>query len=367
MTRPSAPKTRSWRHPVHRCRAGVALVTVAISVATIAMAARPSERHQASGPDRSMAAALTALKQIAAAAPTSAGSPGAATTGCQPPPPPAPTYPGSPPGAGYGVPFVARLTDGVIVGGYDQQWAAGHFDPWKARIFDINGWVAGLLQVPSLTGQVDATGIVFCTKGTPIYFAFRQGESRPTPPALTNQTGVAHTLYLPIVASLNPVGRARLSVAGVEPNGSLDLSGSASGAITLAYHTTLVHQTCTQYAPNTINLSTQVAPEPPSGPPGVGLIPAFTPKAVAGPLAHAAGIVASNDFAVIAFDPTRGDCQLAALLNAEIAGTNARGQLNSPSPCCPIVASPPGWTQFSAKVRITYVGLPVGEPPGFGF
>ena len=358
------------RRPFGRRRHVSRALTVAATVlGSVTFPSSQSYWRPTEAPDRAAVAPSPAFPRVQAATTAVAFPRGSETEGCKPPPLPAPTYPGHPSGAGYGVPFVARLIDGQMVGGYDEQWAAGHFDPWKARIFNITGWVAGRLQVPSLTGQIEASGIVFCTQTTPVYAIFKQGTSRPVHPFITNEPGVPDSIYLPVVASITPVGSAELSVTGVQPNGSLDVSGSAAGAITLVDHTG-TNQTCTQFAPTTLNISTEVTPEPKSGPPGVGLIPAFTPKPVVGPLRRAAGTVAGNDFAVTAFDQTKGHCLLATLLNAELAGTNSQGVLQYPNPClphCPVVAAPPGWTQFMAKVRITQLGLPVGVPPGFSF
>ena len=71
---------------------------------------------------------------------------------CAPPPMPAATYP---PGAAYGVPFLAAITNGQVLAGYDE-WTANNlvwqadnqtFDlyPWQSKIYDITGWVTGLL------------------------------------------------------------------------------------------------------------------------------------------------------------------------------------------------------------------------------
>ncbi|HTT87174.1 MAG TPA: hypothetical protein VMF60_07395, partial [Acidimicrobiales bacterium] len=91
---------------------------------------------------------------------------------CKPPPVPAATYP---PGNSYGVPFLAAITNGQVLAGYDE-WTANHlvwkvkgttYDlyPWQAKIYDITGWVTGLLELPSLTAQIPPQDIEFCDQG----------------------------------------------------------------------------------------------------------------------------------------------------------------------------------------------------------
>ena len=87
----------------------------------------------------------------------------------RPPPIPAAT---NPPGASYGVPFLAAVTNGQVLAGYDE-WTANHLVwtagnetfnlyPWQSKIYDITGWVTGLLQLPSLTAQIAPQDVVFC-------------------------------------------------------------------------------------------------------------------------------------------------------------------------------------------------------------
>ncbi len=73
---------------------------------------------------------------------------------------PAATYP---PGAAYGVPFLAAITNGQVLAGYDE-WTANNlvwtadnktFDlyPWQSKIYDITGWVTGLAPAPEPDGR----------------------------------------------------------------------------------------------------------------------------------------------------------------------------------------------------------------------
>ena len=79
------------------------------------------------------------------------------------------------PAQSYGVPFLAAVTDGEVHAGYSE-WIADnnvykvgsktfHLYPWANRIFDITGWVTGLLQLPSLSATIPAKDVVFCDKG----------------------------------------------------------------------------------------------------------------------------------------------------------------------------------------------------------
>ena len=95
---------------------------------------------------------------------------------CAPPPIPAATYP---PGNSYGIPFLAAITDGQVLAGYDL-WTANHLTwtvnsggqsttynlyPWQSKIYDITGWVTGLIQLPSLSADIPPQDIVFCDNG----------------------------------------------------------------------------------------------------------------------------------------------------------------------------------------------------------
>ena len=88
---------------------------------------------------------------------------------CAPPPIPAAT---NPPGAAYGVPFLAAITNGQVLAGYDE-WTANNpvwtadnqtfnLYPWQSKIYDITGWVTGLLELPNLTAQIAPQDVVFC-------------------------------------------------------------------------------------------------------------------------------------------------------------------------------------------------------------
>ena len=93
---------------------------------------------------------------------------------CAHPPVPNPTYP---PGHSYGVPFLAAITGGQILTAYSE-WVADHhvykvggktYDlyPWDVQVFDITGWVTGLIQLPSLSAQIPPQDVVFCDQAGP--------------------------------------------------------------------------------------------------------------------------------------------------------------------------------------------------------
>ena len=88
---------------------------------------------------------------------------------CTPPPIPAATYP---PTGGYGIPFLAAITNGQVLAGYDE-WTANNlvfkamgktYDlyPWQSedlRHQRLGHWPA---QLPSLTAEIPGQDIVFC-------------------------------------------------------------------------------------------------------------------------------------------------------------------------------------------------------------
>ena len=163
---------------------------------------------------------------------------------CAPPPVPAPTFP---PGNSYGIPFLAAITNGQVLAGYDE-WTANHLvwkaqgttydlDPWQSKIYDISGWVTGLLQLPSLTADIPPQDIVFCDNhGNPsclsadwpagqcIHILAQYGpsagvaRSRPRRWATTHPEGTACTGYstptfdcFPYIVSLTPSGNTDLA------------------------------------------------------------------------------------------------------------------------------------------------------------
>ncbi len=324
---------------------------------------------------------------------------------CAPPPIPAATYP---PGNSYGVPFLAAVTNGQILSGYDE-WSANHTTwvvkghtyklyPWQTKVFGITGWVAGLLQLPSLSATIPASGVVFCDGGgnqcesaNPpagqciwVDLTGAPVSGSPPSPSDTNkppphhQCYQAHNFCIPYVISLTPVGNTTLTVMGVDQNGALNLSVTTSAKANLSITLPTTSETCSD-DPTSITLSTQVpsglpagAPIPPK-PPNPDLRGLQTlPAPLTGPLGTATSTVASNDFYVPAFSPTA--CPLlAAVFDAPLAGWNAKSSSDPASQNnnyydknpLPADAGTPGWVQFTSTTTVSSLGIPVGPPTGF--
>ena len=242
----------------------VMLVVVGLLVVNTSGTARPSlsrrnsaGAHPSSGPvtraapparDTGSARVSAYLADLPRAESATSGRLAAQTPGmpaCNPPPIPAATYP---PGAAYGVPFLAAITNGQVLAGYDE-WTANHlvwkadkmkFDlyPWQSKIYDITGWVTGLLQLPSLTAQIAPQDVVFCDQGgaSCLNADWPAGEcvqiqaqygpspaSKTPPPALgsSHPEGTSCSDYstptfecFPYVVSLTPSGTTTLTVSG---------------------------------------------------------------------------------------------------------------------------------------------------------
>ncbi len=334
---------------------------------------------------------------------------------CAPPPVPAPTYP---PGQSYGIPFLAAVTGGQVLAGYDE-WTANHLTwkvqgttynlyPWQSKIYDITGWVTGLLELPSLTAQIPPQDVVFCDNGgadclaadwpagecVHILAQYGPSPASPTPPAgLGNDhpEGTACSGYstptfncFPYVVSLTPSGDTSLSVSGVESDGALDLQVTTSAVTTVTEVPPPPSPTFTcQDNPTVVTLSTV----PPSGLPASAPVPPnppntddrslqTAPQPLTGPLSASTSTVASNNFAIPAFFPSTGGspCSLflATSLNTYAGGWNSifrdqdqglyyvNGGNNS-------AAAEQGWAQFTATTTVVTFGLPVGPPAGFNF
>jgi hypothetical protein len=339
---------------------------------------------------------------------------------CAPPPVPAATYP---PDNSYGIPFLAAITNGQVLAGYDQ-WTANHLTwtvnsggqsttynlyPWQSKIYDITGWVTGLLQLPSLTADIPPQDIVFCDNdgnsnclsadspaGQCIHILAQYGPSPASPappPALGNDHPAGTSCYgystptflcFPFVVSLTPSGDTKLQVTGVESDGALDLQVTTSATTTVSEvpppPATVVF-TCEDNP--TVTLSTvaptslpPTAPGPPNPPNTDDRSLQTTPEPLTGPLASASSTVASDDFAVPAFIPSPGGspCSptVADALNTYAGGWNGNYKQqstgryyleggNNPD------AAEPGWAQFTATTTVVTLGLPVGPPAGFNF
>jgi hypothetical protein len=392
------------------------LLGVVIAVAVSAVAA-PTSRlgsHRPAGPPApshktsSLTAALmplagnpsTTIHQLTAA--------GVQPT-CAPPPVPAPTYP---PGNSYGVPFLAAVSGGELLSGYDE-WTAnnttytfgGHtysLYPWQSKIFDITGWVTGLLQLPTLSAQIPPQDVVFCDQGglacvsaappagqcvhINLGAAPLPGVTAPPPP-ITNVPAPGQTCQntpscLSYVVTLKPTGNTTLTVTGVQPNGALNLSVTTAAITSVSLSIGTSTQTCTN-APTSVTLSTQVPSGLPAQAPTAPTAgnpdyrPQQTPPApLTGPFLSATSTTTSNDFSVPAFLPSR-TCPaggIAVSLNTVAGGWNALSPNNltgTPNyynlpPNSPI-AGFPGWNQFTVATNVASLGIPVGPPPGFGF
>jgi hypothetical protein len=335
---------------------------------------------------------------------------------CAPPPMPAATYP---PGAAYGVPFLAAITNGQVLAGYDE-WTANNLlwtannqtfnlYPWQSKIYDITGWVTGLLQLPSLTAEIGPQDVVFCDQGganclsanwpagecVQIEAQYGPSPASPTPPPALGSShpegtpcaGYSTPTFecFPYVVSLTPSGTTSLTVSGVEPDGALDATVTTA-AVTTVNEVPPPPSTSTftcQSSPASVTLSTTAgglpatAPPPPTPPNTDFRSPQTPPVPITGPLVGSTSTVASNDFSVPAFFPnTTGPtpCSdfLATSLNTYAGGWDAlfrdqdMGLYYINGGTNPTVAQP-GWAQFSATTTVVSVGLPTGPPAGFSF
>ena len=407
--------------------AAAVVVPVTASLAPSGTHATPARRADAQRPSsasssrsvdpsrvRAVLADLKRVETTGGRLTASTDTPGMPT--CAPPPIPPATHP---PGNGYGVPFLAAITNGQVLAGYDE-WTANHLVwkadnktfhlyPWQSKIYDITGWVTGLLQLPSLTADIPPQDVVFCDNqggasclsadwpaGECIQIQAQYGPSPASatpPPALGSYhpEGVTCSNYstptfecFPYVVSLAPSGTTTLTVTGVEPDGALDLSVTTAAVTTVSEvppppSTTTF--TC-QSAPTTVTLRTgeiplpASAPEPPVAPDPDDRTLQTPPEPVTGPLTSSTSTVASSDFGIPAFVPSASGspCSLflAASLNTYAGGWNSifsdqdvglyylNGGTNP-------IAAEPGWAQFTANTTVVSLGLPVGPPAGFSF
>jgi hypothetical protein len=338
---------------------------------------------------------------------------------CAPPPIPAATYP---PGNSYGIPFLAAITNGQVLAGYDE-WTANHLtwraqgttydlDPWEAKIYDITGWVTGLLELPSLSADIPPQDIVFCDQGGAacvsadwpagqcIHILSQYGPepgSPVPPPGIGNDhpEGTACTGYstptfacLPLVVSLTPSGDTDLTVSGVESDGALDLSVTTAATTTVSEIAPSPAPVFTcEDDPATITLSTvaptglpATAPLAPNPPNTDERSLQTAPQALTGALASGSATVGSNAFAIPAFFPSAGGspCSptVAELVNTYAGGFDSvfkdqnEGNYYLEGGTNPTAAAP-GWAQFTATATVVTLGsptsLPVGPPAGFSF
>jgi hypothetical protein len=235
-----------------------------------------------------------------------------------------------------GIPFLASITNGAFVTGYDQQAAAQGWGPWLTHASNITGWVAGNLELPALTQQITST--VFCS-GTPQDCLIT--STHPTQTAsdcinmtmdsttktgipLSNDPSVTGATYLPVFVNVASVGTPSFSPSGIDLNG-IELSGSAQAAITASiYANGSVAETCTQEKPTTMVVSTNPGTAP--APSGSNLV--FTPQALNpldlnAPLSLQANLV-GNNFAIPAFSST--GCGASSFFNGALRGWGPTGK-----------------------------------------
>ncbi len=341
---------------------------------------------------------------------------------CPPPPIPAATYP---PGHSYGVPFLAAVTGGQILAGYSE-WEANNTSwkdgtktyplyPWISKVFDITGWVTGLIDLPSLNATITPNDVVFCDQGGTSGLQSCVGASPPPgecihiqlgpepvpsqpPPKLSIITNVpppgkiclgsfnyshskaGYLSCLPYLVTLTPSGNSSLTVTGVDPNGEIEVSVTTSAVTTVQLATVQPPLSC-QNTKTQIILRTAVtslpagAPVTPT-PPNPDLRGLQTPPVpLHGPLASGSATLGSNIFSVPAFPvaptPSQPTCTFSSTVNDQLGGYStaappANSIFESESPP-PANAGMPGWTQFSATTSVVTLGFPVGPPPGFSF
>jgi hypothetical protein len=320
----------------------------------------------------------------------------------------------SPPGNSYGVPFLAAITSGQILTGYDE-WSANHYHwqvgsktdelyPWVTKIYNISGWVTGLIQLPSLNATITPNQIVFCDQGGNACesasppagecVAIRLGAApisagQAPPPAITNVPFPGKTCSnsysstaacVPFNVVLTPSGDTKLTVTGVEPDGALEIAVTTSAVTTVKILDSSPVPIC-QNAPTTLTLSTQSPSGLPSGAPiaprpgNPDLRPLQTaPAPLTGPLAKSSSTVASDDITVPAFPATTA-CTFSQTLDAPLGGWNnlpsqdADAVNNNYYDKTPLPANAglPGWVQFSAITTVVTLGFPIGPPPNFNF
>jgi hypothetical protein len=338
---------------------------------------------------------------------------------CKRPTIPAPTYP---PGNSYGVPFLAAITNGEVLSGYDE-WTANntvykvtvggktktyHLYPWEAKIFDITGWVTGLLQLPSLNAVIPPQDVVFCDQGgdkclsasqpagqcIQILTQYGPSPSSPTPPpaignshpAGTKCSGYSTKTFecITYVVTLTPSGDSRLTVTGVQADGALNLqvTTSAVTAVSLVPPPPTPAFVCTDdpakvtlstVAPTTFPSTAPVKPTPPN--PDDRYLQTPT-EPLTGPLGSASSTVGSNSFAIPAFFPSPSGTPCNAFL-AESLNTYAGGFDQNFADQgtgryyilggTGVDAADPGWAQFSATTSVVTLGLPIGPPSNFSF
>ncbi|MFZ0665501.1 MAG: hypothetical protein WAM97_07075 [Acidimicrobiales bacterium] len=323
---------------------------------------------------------------------------------CAAPTPPAATYP---PNGPYGIPFVAAITNGELLTSYSE-WVADHhiynvggtnytLYPWDVKIYDITGWVTGLLELPSLNATIPPQNVVFCDTGGAACISsdYPQGECihitqlfpgpgdqgseitnlHPEGTACSGYSGGDPGYPYPCLGyeiTLTPSGKTTLTVSGVESNGSLDLSVQTAAFANVVLST----QSCSQVRPTKLNLST-IAPT--SLPPGAPIAPtAGNPDdrllqvplaSLSGPLASASSTLGTDDFQIPAWGvPPTASCPDPGI--QESLNEPAGGYDTHDNPLYvdqSAIAGQYGWSQFFATTTVATLGFQIGPPPNFSF
>jgi hypothetical protein len=338
---------------------------------------------------------------------------------CAPPAEPPPTVPGRG-GSGYTVPFLVRITNGAILGGFTQSaLQAGQQVPWALQAFNITGWITGSIALPSLKVDVQPADVVICN--TTIAFKL---ETPQSPPASYQLNGVKYpagalvsepiftTPYTypgraPGTVHNHPVitpTAVSMAVAGIGPSGSIVLDATLSAIMGLDWThdpPTDLPPLASCVTPSPITMSLSTAPEsvvpptpiteagtsvtPPVGPPPPRVFLPTSPldRATTG----GSAVVGADDFSFVtpsmAAPPTPAvpdpHCIGTAppALIVEMYGFNAKDlpyfsnadqaamsrRLGDPYPA----QSSPGLAEFSADATLQDFGIPSGAPTGFGF
>lgn len=182
-------------------------------------------------------------------------------TGCPPPSPFPARNAGDGSGTGYQVPFLIKISNGRMYVGYSSGANQLHQLPFQIAVIGITGWVRGWVSLPSMAITVPDNGLTLCDKAGLFNQAFRIAGSTsdangnypmfppvPAPDSCTlshvapGPCGSAGLLIAaplesagPGVTRINghlafegfinmdPVGTVSVAVAGVEPDGSLDI------------------------------------------------------------------------------------------------------------------------------------------------
>jgi hypothetical protein len=342
---------------------------------------------------------------------------------CAAPPMPAPTDADD--AKGYTVPIRLKLTNGIMVGGFNSPgWHHGTDMPFSIYNSRMTGWAVGRVQLPSLQVELDPSGVVLCkstgggyataSSGSCIRKAVDNGTDPdacamtlpggdkylniPGPPFIET-IGLKGTLHVGLAQAV--VSAMSAKVNGLDPTGRLRLSSDLDADLTIAQF--LANGTPSIQCPSTLGIgpehgrsmttdplevaSADPQPWPVSGHPGVTIPVAskapkiFLPgKPLSGAVEGGTATIATNvfDLDILGGTGSVGACQ--STWPALFYGVNKWGMLNVgepgyADPTDPSLSQnslthlpiPSGSAEMSIDVTVDQIGLPKGLPTGYGF